>query len=1144
MISKFVHLHLHTKYSILDGMCRIEEIIENCKKCNMSAVAITDHGNMFGVVDFYTSLISEGIKPIIGIELYIVNDIKNNVREKNHILLLVKNETGYKNLIKLATIANTEGMYYKPSIDKNILREHSEGLICLTSCIKGKIPALIIENNIEEARKEIEDYLKIFGDGNFYFELQYHGLEEEIIVNRAYKDLSKSLSIPLVATNDVHYIKKEDSKIHDILLCIQTGQTIKDTNRMQFKTNEFYFKNYEEMQELFPDDESALQETIDIVNKCHFELPKPPKERPYYMPVYEIADSSLSYENYFEKIAKDCLKNKYKNITPEIKKRFEHELEIIKKMGYAGYFLIVKDIIEYARKLNIPVGPGRGSAAGSLIAYILGITNIDPLKYGLIFERFLNPDRISPPDIDIDFSDEGREKVINYIINKFGKTKVAQIVTFQSLKPRQAIRDVGRVLDVPLKEVDLLAKKVPEGINITFENVITDEEFSNYINKNQTREEIVKYAMRIEGLIRQYSTHAAGIVISPDDLLNIVPLTLAREGDDERKKGELAYMTQYSMEFLEKLGLLKFDILGLRNLTVINKTIQFIKENKNIEVNFNNCDYSDKKVYELLSDGNTMGVFQLEGESMRDILIKIKPVSFEEIIAIIALYRPGPMRMIDDYINRKKGNITKIEGLEELKDLPFLKETYGIPIYQEQVMQIAVTVAGFTLSEADNLRRIMAKKKISEMEKIKTKFIEGAIKNKYDKRKAELIFEKLEQFAEYGFNKSHAAAYAVLSYQTAYLKAFYPLEFFTALLTSVLDKTDKIAEYIEDAKRNNIKILPPDINKSDVEFKIEKNTIRYALAAIKNVGILAATDIVNTRKESGDFKDLFDFCSKVNTRTVTSKTIESLIKSGAFDFTLLSRAQLYSSMEYALKEAEIKHKNSILGQGFLFEVETNRELPQVKEWDDSEMLNYEKEVLGFYMSRHPLARYEKLLKNISIPIKDLKNFNVDDEVIVAGIIFDLKSKLTNQGKENIHFSLEDLTGKLEVIVTDRFPREKKELFNENSIIMIRGNLSFYDNNIYLFAKSAITLDEAYNFCKFLHIRVREIGLENIELNEIKNVLLQEKGDAKVIFHIITKNNKEFILDLPDDKKVKISEELISKLENIIGENNAWISWKK
>ncbi len=1144
MISKFVHLHLHTKYSILDGMCKIDEIIESCKKYNMPAVAITDHGNMFGVVDFYTSLISEGIKPIIGIELYIVENIKKNVREKNHIVLLVKNEIGYKNLIKLATIANTEGMYYKPSIDKNILKEHASGLICFTSCIKGKIPAKIIENNIEEAKKEAEDYLKIFGDGNFYLEMQNHGLEEEIIVNRTYKELSKSLSIPLVVTNDVHYINKEDAKIHDILLCIQTGQTIKDSNRMQFKTNEFYFKSYEEMQKLFPEDEVAIQTTIDIVNKCHFELPKPPKERPYYMPIYEISDPSISYEDYFEKLAYECLKNKYKNITTEIKKRFEHELEIIKKMGYSGYFLIVKDIIEYARKLNIPVGPGRGSAAGSLIAYIFGITNIDPLKYGLIFERFLNPDRISPPDIDIDFSDEGREEVINYIIKKFGKTKVAQIITFQTLKPRQAIRDVGRVLDVPLKEVDLLAKKVPEGPNVSFENVITDEEFSNYINKNQIREEIVKYAIRIEGLIRQYSTHAAGIVISPEDLLNIVPLTLTKENDEVSKNENLSYMTQYSMEFLERLGLLKFDILGLRNLTVINKTVLLIKENKNIEINFNNCSYSEKKVYELFSDGNTKGIFQFESEPMKDILIKIKPTSFEEIIAIIALYRPGPMKMIDDYINRKKGNTTKIEGLEELKDMPFLKETYGIPIYQEQVMQIAVTVAGFSLSEADILRRIMAKKKIDEMEKIKTKFIEGAIKNKYDKRKAELIFEKLEQFAEYGFNKSHAAAYAVLSYQTAYLKAFYPLEFFTALLTSVLDKTDKIAEYVEDAKKNNIKVLPPDINKSDVEFKIEKNTIRYALAAIKNVGVLAAKDIVNIRKKHGDFIDLFDFCEKVNTRTVTSKTIESLIKSGAFDFTLASRAQLFNLLDYALKEAEIKHKTFNLGQGFLFDIQTKKTLPEIKEWSDSEMLNYEKEVLGFYMSRHPLAKYEKLLKNISIPIKDLKNFNSDDEVIVAGIIYNLKNKLTNQGRENIHFFLEDLTGKLEVIITDRVPKEKKELFSENTMIMIRGNLSFYDNNIYLFAQSAITLDEAYKFCKFLHIRIREIGLEDVELNEIKNVLSKEKGEAKVIFHIITKTNKEFILELPDEKNIKISEELIEKLENIIGENNVWISWKK
>lgn len=1144
MISKFVHLHLHTKYSMLDGMCKNDEIIDHCKKNNMSAVAITDHGNMFGIVEFYYDIINAGIKPIIGIELYIVDDIKKNTREKNHILFLVKDDVGYKNLIQLATFASTKGMYYKPTIDKKILSDYSKGLICLTSCIKGVIPSKILQNDFDGAKQEAEFYLKTFGEGNFYLELQNHNLEEEIIINRGLKELSKNLSIPLVVTNDVHYMNKEDEKVHELLLCIQTGQTIKNANRMQFRTKEFYFKNYDEIKQIFPDDEQAIGTTLDIANKCNFELPKPPKEKSYYMPAYSLKDSNLSYEEHFENITREAAKKKYKNITNEIKERLDYEINIIKKMGYASYFLIVKDIIDYAKKLNILVGPGRGSAAGSLVSYVLGITDVDPLKYGLIFERFLNPDRVTPPDIDIDFEDEGRDEIINFIINNFGEEKVAQIVTFQTLKPKQAIRDVGRVLEIPLKEVDELAKKVPEGINITFENVLSDEEFSEFFNENDKYKEIIKYAMRIEGLIRQYSTHAAGIVIAPDNLLNFVPLTIARTEEGEKKE-RLNYMTQYSMESLEKIGLVKFDILGLRNLTVIKNTVDLIKKNKGVEIHFENHDFTEKKVYELLSEGNTKGVFQLESESMRDILIKIKPSVFEEIIAIIALFRPGPMKMIDDYINRKKGNITKIDGIEDLKEMPILKETYGIPIYQEQVMQIAVSVAGFSLAEADNLRRVMAKKKMSEMEKIKEKFIDGAIKNKFDKRKAEAIFEKLDQFAQYGFNKSHATAYAILSYRTAFLKALYPLEYFTALLTSVMDKTDKIAEYVEDAKRNGIKILSPDINKSDVNFKIEKNMIRYGIGAIKNVGLIAAEEIINTRKEKGDFKDLFDFCEKVNTRVVNVKTVESLIKSGAFDFTLLPRAQLFNSIDEVFKQTEILHKNLNSGQTMLFDIEIERKIPETSvNWSDGEMLNYEKEVLGFYLSNHPLAKYEKLLKSTTIPLKDLKNVDDNEEVYVGGIVTKIKNKITHKGKENIHFTLEDLTGKVRIIISDKFPKNKIDLIEENVMLLIRGNLSYYDNELYIFAEGAITLDEAYKICKFLHIQIRELGLEEIELNEIKNVLKQNPGETEVVFHIITKNNKEIILSNPENIKITISEGLFTQLENIVGEDNIWVSWKK
>ncbi|HDT14887.1 MAG TPA: DNA polymerase III subunit alpha, partial [Firmicutes bacterium] len=748
MVSKFIHLHLHTKYSVLDGMCKFEKIAEAAKANRMFAAALTDHGNMYGVVEFYDAMRRAGIKPIIGMEAYLVDDVKNNTRKKSHLVLLAKSEEGYKNLMALSSFAFVKGFYYKPTIDKNILKDNSKGLIALSSCIQGEVPAKILENDYEGAKEAAEFYLKTFGEGNFYLELQNHGLPDEEAANRGLRQISKELSIPAAATNDTHYMSKDDAKAHEVLMCIQTGKTLNDSERMNFESDQFYFKNYDEMKAVLPDDIEAIERTFDIAEKCNFDIPKPPAKRPYYMPSYEIKNSDDTYEEYFEKFVRSEFEKKYKNASKEITDRIEHEIKVIKKQGYSGYFLIVKDIVDYAKNNDIPVGPGRGSAAGSLAAYVLGITSIDPIKYKLLFERFLNPERVSPPDIDIDFSDEDRGRIIEFIVEKFGKDKVAQIITFQTLKPRQAIRDTGRVLDVPLPEVDALAKHVPEGPGMNFEAILKDENFVAYVNSDKTgkREEIISYALKIEGLLRQDSTHAAGVVIAPDNLTRYIPIAVPKS----KEKSELNYMTQYPMESLEKIGLLKFDILGLRNLSIIKRAVRMVKENTGRDVVLEESGFDNPEVYKLLGEGNTNGVFQLESSGMRDMLKKIEPSCFEDIIAVISLFRPGPMRMIDDYIKRKKG-IEKIKyDMPELEAV--LKDTYGIAVYQEQVMQIAVEVAGFSLAKADLLRRIMGKKKVSDMEAMRREFLDGAAARGVAAGDAERLFEKLEQFSQYGFN--------------------------------------------------------------------------------------------------------------------------------------------------------------------------------------------------------------------------------------------------------------------------------------------------------------------------------------------------------------------------------------------------------
>ncbi|HDQ25989.1 MAG TPA: DNA polymerase III subunit alpha, partial [bacterium] len=805
----------------------------------------------------------------------------------------------------------------------------------------------------------------------------------------------------------------------------------------------------------------------------------------------------------------------------------------------------VRDIINYARANNIPVGPGRGSAAGSLISYLLGITSIDPMRYGLLFERFLNPDRVSPPDIDIDFSDDERGRIIEYIVQRFGRERTAQIITFQTLKPRQAIRDVGRVLDVPLFEVDRLAKMVPEGPNMNFENVMKNPEFVAYTNDDKTREEIVNYAIKIEGLLRQDSTHAAGIVIAPDDLTEYVPVAKPKDTDESRS--DLNLMTQYPMESLDRAKLIKFDILGLRNLSVIKNALGMIKENTGKEVLLSNDDFSDAEVYAMLARGESSGVFQLESDGMRDVLMKMKPESFEDIIAIISLYRPGPMDMIDEYIKRRRGKKFEFDfpGLE-----PILKETYGIAVYQEQVMEIAVKIAGFSMARADILRRVMSKKKEKEMALLKVDFLKGAAERGAAKEAAEALFEKLEQFCQYGFNKSHAAAYAVVSYHTAYLKAHYPGEYMSAWLTSVMNKVEKVAQYVEECRRLNIKLMPPDVNKSGVSFTFQRGVIVYGLAAIKNVGVSAAEEIVRQRAEKGEYKSIYDFCEKVGMKAVNSKTIESLIKAGAFDFTLEKRSALFASVEAAMKLGEKRQKDILAGQGQLFGVEEKPSAVAVnsaEDWEESAILSFEKEVLGLYISNHPLAKFEKLLKSVAVPISEIKHGNVSagDRVILGGVLDDLRKKLTPEREEKVSFRLEDLTDSITVYANEKVTEEKKTLFRNGVIFVIRGRVGFFDEKAVVFLDSIITIEEAYEkLGRYLHIKLREIGLEETALKEMHNILAMHRGgETEVILHMHAKDNSDVTMALDDNSRVKVNEELLTQLEAVVGEGNLHLSWQ-
>ncbi len=1143
--SDFVHLHMHTQYSLLDGAIQIDQVLSEAKKYGMPALAITDHGNMFGAIDFYQKARSQGIKPIIGSEIYIAPGSRLDRTPSDashssfHLILLAKDLAGYKNLIKLLSYAQTEGFYYKPRIDKELLLRYREGLVALSSCMKGEVSSLISRGMLDEAEGTAIRYEEIMGKGNYFLEIQDNGIEEQKNLNRELIRISKKLSIPLVATNDCHYLKREDSKAHDILLCLQTGKTISDADRLKLQTDEFYFKSPAEMKKSFSDIPESITNTTRIADMVSLEL----TFGKFNLPQYSVP-KGYTKEGYMEELAKKGLKKRLSekagDINPKLyEDRLDTELNIINKMGYAGYFLIVWDIVNYAKSSGIPVGPGRGSAAGSLVAFSLGITDIDPLAYGLIFERFLNPERISLPDIDIDFCMERRDEVIAHVAERFGSDHVSQIITFGTMAAKGAIRDVGRALEIPYIEVDKVAKLVPNTLNITIDEAIGAEpKLRELIEQDQKISELISIAKELEGLTRHASTHAAGIVISEAPIMEHIPLYRGTKGE---------IVTQYSMEAIEKIGLIKFDFLGLKTLTVIDKAVKLINKGKQESLKITDIPLDDKETYKLLSSGDTSGVFQLESSGMRDILTKMGPERFEEIIAILALYRPGPIGsgMIDDFIKRKRGDVRIEYETHELKDI--LEETYGVMVYQEQVMKVANILAGFSLGDADILRRAMGKKKPEEMARQKEDFIKGAIKRGIDEKKAEKIFDQMAYFAGYGFNKSHSAAYALISYQTAYLKAHYPVAFMTAMLSSEMGNSDKIVGYIRACRDMGIAILPSDVNESYNDFTAISRGIRFGLAAIKNVGSIAIESIIAAREEGGRFKSIFDFCRRVDLRKVNRRVIEGLIKSGAFDSTGAKRSQLMEVMERAMEEGVTIQRERTNGQINIFSPsvpdgtdgssdEAEEKLPDMPEWDETQLLRNEKESVGFYVTSHPLARYESELKRFYVSMsEDVGSMPDGSKVTICGIIGGKKVINTKKGDKMAYVQVEDLHGSFEVIIFPELFKKVSTLILADAPLLVSGWIDRGEKGAKIRAKDMELLSDALlKPVSRVDISLNSEGIKAPDLINLKQILCRYQGDCLVYLRIHHPDQHESVIAVDENLKVSPTDSLVLAIETSFG----------
>ncbi|NUO08370.1 MAG: DNA polymerase III subunit alpha [Candidatus Brocadia sp.] len=1143
----FVHLHVHSEYSLLDGACKISDLVDRAIQLKMPALALTDHGNMFGAVEFYETAKSKGIKPILGYEAYVAQgsrfdkESKNGKEAINHITLLAENNEGYRNLLKLTTSAYLEGFYYKPRIDKALLKTLSNGIICMSGCMTSELNRYLMNNRFEDALNVAKEYKDIFGPDHFYLEVQNNGLEQQSKLVSEAAEIGKRFGIPLVATNDIHYMNMDDATAHDALLCINTGKHLSDVQRLRFGTNEFYFKNFREMNTVFQHIPEAIENTLKIAERCNVEMAFGKMHLPKF-----IAPNGMSNSAYLRKLCEEGAIQKYGSITQKIRERLDYELKVIESTGFVDYFLIVWDFIHFAVQHRIPA-TGRGSGAGSLVAYVLNITNIDPIENDLLFERFLNAERISMPDLDIDFCAEGREKVIQYVRGKYGgDSNVAQIITFGTMKAKAVIRDVGRVMNIPLSEVDKVAKLIPNTLNITLKQALEQEPALRALYENEKHiHELFDISKKLEGLCRHASVHAAGIVISDEPLTEYVPLA---------KNGDVVTTQFYDEILVDKIGLLKADFLGVRKLTVIDKTLKLIRETTGEDIDLAKIPMDNRKTYELLSRGDVKGVFQVEtSRGFRELLKKLKPDKFADILPLVALYRPGPLQsgMVDSFINRKHGKEAVAYLHPSLE--PILKETYGVILYQEQVMRIANRLAGFTLNQADNLRKAMGKKKPEIMAKFKGQFINGAVSNGIAQETATSIFELMEYFAGYGFNKSHSAAYAVITYQTAYLKANYPVLYMVAQLSCEKQNMDKIVDYIEDCRHMGINVLPPDINESQNDFTISNgNKIRFGLGAIKNVGDKAIESVIQSRSKGGRYTSILDVCKRVDLRVVNKQVLESLIKAGCFDSLQDNRAKLLAGLDTVMQVGSIANKDRRIGQKSLFDISSGLDLSEkrdsmeevdVERWSEKEMRQAEKESLGFYLSSHPLHAYKEKIKQLStVSSADIPEHAEGEEVVIGGIITKLRPSTTKRGDPMMYITLEDMKGVTECIAFSKEIKACQSLLTIDEIVFIKGQIGFQSAAPTVRMKEMIAEKDALTrLVKCITIRIDASQFDESKLIQLKDTVRKHCGTRPLFLEIGTSDQTSALIRTSSQYFVTITDAFLSCIRELFGQGSCRIN---
>jgi DNA polymerase-3 subunit alpha len=1146
---EFVHLHLHTDYSLLDGACDLSLLVDEAARRGMPAVAVTDHGNLFAAENFFHQATTRGVKPIIGCEVYVAPGSRfekgsgdpespQGTGRSNHLVLLCENNEGYRNLIKLVSAGFLEGFYYRPRIDFDLLAKHSSGLIALSACLRGAVADPLISGQYEKSKENAYRLRDIFGKQNFFLEIQDQGIEIEKSVNQHILRLSRESGIPVVATNDCHYLTRADAKAQEVLLCIQTGKTMSDPARMKFQTDQFYFKTAEEMAQVFREVPEALARTLEIAARCNVKLER--VKNPF--PDFRVPEG-FTTDSYFEKVSREGFAERVVQLEKlakrgtlrrplaEYERRLSFEIEMIKKMRFAGYFLIVWDFIRYARAQGVPVGPGRGSAAGSLVSYSLRITDVDPLQYELLFERFLNPERVSLPDIDIDFCMRRRGEVINYVTETYGRENVAQIITFGTMAAKAAIKDVGRAMDLPFGEVDRLAKMVPPELNIELDAALEKSiQLRSAVESDPRYKELMDIARRLEGFARHASTHAAGVVISPQPLAEVVPLY--KTNRDE-------VTTQFDMLGLERIGLLKMDFLGLTTLTVVYDAVRLIEQNRKIKIDLDNLPLDDAPTYQLFFRGDTSGIFQFESHGMRDILRRYQPSRLEDLTALNALYRPGPIQggMIDDFIKRKHGTRKVTYELPELKEI--LEETYGVILYQEQVMQIANRLAGYTLGEADLLRRAMGKKKKEEMAAQRDKFMTGCRAHHVNEKKAERIFNLMEEFAGYGFNKSHSCAYALLAYQTAYLKVHYPVEFMAAMLTSETGNTDKVVKYINEARAMGITVLPPDINSSDVDFTPIGEQIRFGLRAIRNVGENTVKGILAARAELERFRSIYQFCESVDPRLINKRVLESLIKSGAMDSLGARRSQLMAVIDKAMERGSRTQREKTSGQHGLFLggeglVEQPPDpLPELDEWPEEEILASEHATLGFYISGHPLAKHAGRLRELNVTeLGALEGKKHQDDVVVAGIVAGARPMRSKKGARWAIITLQDMTGSAEVLAFPEAFARCESILKSNARLLIKGRTSVEEVGTRVILMEARLLDEVTELPTQLRVRMDMASVDENLLEQLQELFERKPGSCRVSFALCQPDGT--VADLDTDKRVRADGELLAEIQNLVG----------